>query len=144
MDWKVRRTSLPAHGEIGTEIIHFEHAFHGRTGYTLSLTKYRARKTDLFAKFAWPRITAPSVGFFPAHRRAEPPRKRLYAQEARSRRKIKIRQIILKRGEHIAALLLNPFNTRMSGTCHFAGEYIFCKTLRTYLRMKMNILLIFR
>src|SRR5437764_5306783 len=70
MDWKVRKNIAAGRGERGTEIIHFERAFHGRTGYTLSLTNTDPRKTDYFASFPWPRITTPSLDFSlpPAHR----------------------------------------------------------------------------
>jgi len=37
-DWKVRKNLAAGRGEIGSRVIHFKHAFHGRTGYTLSLT----------------------------------------------------------------------------------------------------------
>src|SRR5439155_559189 len=47
MDWKVRKNLAAGRGERGTEIIHFERAFHGRTGYTMSLTNTDPRKTDL-------------------------------------------------------------------------------------------------
>src|SRR5215216_5453071 len=57
MDWKVRKNLAAGKGERGTEIMHFERAFHGRTGYTMSLTNTDPRKTDYFAKFPWPRIT---------------------------------------------------------------------------------------
>src|SRR5947208_2074458 len=63
MDWKVRKNLAAGRGGCGTEIIHFERAFHGRTGYTMSLTNTDPRKTDLFAKFFWPRITNPSIDF---------------------------------------------------------------------------------
>src|SRR6266571_4161802 len=52
MDWKVRKNmvrQLP--DERGTQVLHFRHAFHGRSGYTMSLTNTDPRKTDLFAKF---------------------------------------------------------------------------------------------
>src|SRR5260370_10997960 len=55
MDWKVRKNMAAGHGERGTKILHFRHAFHGRSGYTMSLTNTDPRKTDLFAKFDWPR-----------------------------------------------------------------------------------------
>src|SRR6185295_16141950 len=32
MDWKVRKNIAAGRGERGTEIIHFQNAFHGRTG----------------------------------------------------------------------------------------------------------------
>src|SRR5512137_2821907 len=71
MDWKVRKNLAAGRGERGTEIIHFERAFHGRTGYTMSLTNTDLNKTAYFAKFPWPRIAAPSLDFSlpPAPRR---------------------------------------------------------------------------
>src|SRR5881392_4096847 len=63
MDWKIRKNMAAGRGERGTEILHFRHAFHGRTGYTMSLTNTDPRKTDLFAKFAWPRVSCPSIDF---------------------------------------------------------------------------------
>src|SRR6266576_104478 len=63
MDWKVRKNLAAGRGERGTEIIHFERAFHGRTGYTMSLTNTDPRKIDYFPKFPWPRIPAPIIDF---------------------------------------------------------------------------------
>ncbi|HKP93186.1 MAG TPA: aminotransferase class III-fold pyridoxal phosphate-dependent enzyme, partial [Chthoniobacterales bacterium] len=63
MDWKVRKNIAAGEGERGTEILHFQHAFHGRSGYTMSLTNTDPRKTDLFAKFKWPRVSNPSIDF---------------------------------------------------------------------------------
>ena len=64
MDWKVRKNMAAGHGERGTQILHFRHAFHGRSGYTMSLTNTDPRKTDLFAKFNWPRVTASAAHRF--------------------------------------------------------------------------------
>src|SRR6516225_3366362 len=61
MDWKVRKNMAAGRGERGTQILHFEHAFHGRTGYTMSLTNTDPRKTMYFAKFPWPRVSTPSI-----------------------------------------------------------------------------------
>src|SRR3954466_12609163 len=63
MDWKVRKNMAAGHGERGTEILHFQRAFHGRSGYTMSLTNTDPRKTDLFAKFKWPRVSCPYIDF---------------------------------------------------------------------------------
>jgi L-lysine 6-transaminase len=63
MDWKVRKNMAAGRGERGTEILHFRHAFHGRSGYTMSLTNTDPKKTDLFAKFNWPRISTPYINF---------------------------------------------------------------------------------
>src|SRR5713101_7820124 len=57
MDWKVRKNMAAGRGERGTQILHFRHAFHGRSGYTMSLTNTDPRKTDLFARFIWPRFS---------------------------------------------------------------------------------------
>src|SRR5213083_3212030 len=63
MDWKVHKNMEAGHGERGTQILHFRHAFHGRSGYTMSLTNTDQRKTDLFAKFDWPRVSCPCLDF---------------------------------------------------------------------------------
>src|SRR5437870_5734697 len=56
MDWKVRKNVAAGRGERGTQVLHFRHAFHGRSGYTMSLTNTDPRKTDLFAKFHWSQL----------------------------------------------------------------------------------------
>lgn len=59
-DWKSR--SNEARGldpALGGAVLHLTHAFHGRTGYTLSLTNTDPVKTARFPKFDWPRIEAP-------------------------------------------------------------------------------------
>src|SRR5947209_8018127 len=63
MDWKVRKNLAAGHGERGTQVLHFRRAFHGRSGYTMSLTNTDPRKTDLFAKFDWPRVSCPCIDF---------------------------------------------------------------------------------
>src|SRR5439155_7267096 len=63
-DWKVRRNKAKGiAGEKGTQVVHFREAFHGRSGYTLSLTNTDPVKTDLFPKFDWPRIDVPAIHF---------------------------------------------------------------------------------
>jgi len=62
-DWKSRWNE--AHGispELGTRVLHLQHAFHGRSGYTMSLTNTEPGKVARFPKFDWPRITSPYVG----------------------------------------------------------------------------------
>jgi L-lysine 6-transaminase len=63
-DWKRRHNA--AHGrpaELGTKVLHLRKAFHGRSGYTLSLTNTDPRKTALFPTFDWPRIDVPAIHF---------------------------------------------------------------------------------
>ena len=71
MDWKVRKNMAAGRGERGTEILHFRHAFHGRSGYTMSLTNTDPRKTDLFAKFDWPRVSCSAHQIFRCRNRSE-------------------------------------------------------------------------
>jgi L-lysine 6-transaminase len=63
-DWKIRKNFARGYREErGRQVIHFRQAFHGRTGYTLSLTNTDPVKTDLFPKFSWPRVLNPVVHF---------------------------------------------------------------------------------
>lgn len=59
-DWKSRlgesRGIDPA---LGTRVLHLRGAFHGRSGYTMSLTNTDPNKVARFPKFDWPRIDAP-------------------------------------------------------------------------------------
>ncbi|MDX3074184.1 L-lysine 6-transaminase [Streptomyces sp. MI02-7b] len=63
-DWKAQRLGVKE-GDNSPPLVamHLTGAFHGRSGYTLSLTNTDPRKTDLFPKFDWPRITTPAVTF---------------------------------------------------------------------------------
>src|SRR6478752_6503334 len=58
-------------GRLATKILHLTRAFHGRSGYTLSLTNTEPNKTDRFPTFAWPRIDVPAVVFPEAEHLAE-------------------------------------------------------------------------
>jgi L-lysine 6-transaminase len=64
MDWKVQKNFAKGYREEkGMKVLHFDQAFHGRTGYTLSLTNTMADKTKWFAKFDWPRVSFPKINF---------------------------------------------------------------------------------
>jgi L-lysine 6-transaminase len=61
-DWKSRHNQ--AHGvdpQLGTRVLHLRGAFHGRSGYTLSLTNTKPVTVARFPKFDWPRIDAPFI-----------------------------------------------------------------------------------
>src|SRR3954463_440754 len=118
MDWKVRKNIAAGRGERGTEILHFQHAFHGRTGYTMSLTNTDPRKTDLFAKFKWPRVSNPAIDFSlpEAEREAD-----VIAREKKSEEEI--RHFIEERGIDIAAIIIEPIQGE-GGDNHFRGEFL--------------------
>ncbi|GAA0915387.1 L-lysine 6-transaminase [Nonomuraea longicatena] len=61
-DWKSRRNEAAGRSrDLGTRVLHLTRAFHGRSGYTLSLTNTDPTKTDRFPRFDWPRIDVPAV-----------------------------------------------------------------------------------
>jgi len=63
-DWKVRKNFIKGYTEEkGKQVIHFKEAFHGRTGYTMSLTNTDPVKIAFYPKFNWPRITNPKIKF---------------------------------------------------------------------------------
>src|SRR6516164_7117862 len=101
MDWKVRKNLAAGRGARGTEIVHFERAFHGRSGYTLSLTNTEPRKTDYFAKFNWPRLPAPALNF------TLPEPTRTWDAAARERQiEARLRELLTARAVDIAALII--------------------------------------
>jgi L-lysine 6-transaminase len=134
MDWKVRKNLAAGRGERGTEIIHFEHAFHGRSGYTMSLTNTDPRKVQYYARFPWPRVPAPAIDFsLPAARRMEA------VVELEKRVEKQIRQIIAEKGVDIAAIIIEPIQGE-GGDNHFRGEWL--ETLRKICD-ESDVLLIF-
>ena len=63
-DWKSRRNEAAGRSpRLGGKVMHLTRAFHGRSGYTLSLTNTEPIKTDRFPKFDWPRIDVPAARF---------------------------------------------------------------------------------
>ena len=134
MDWKVRKNLANGRGERGTEIIHFERAFHGRSGYTMSLTNTDPRKIAYFAKFPWPRISTPNINFAlsPAERERD-----VAAREKKAEHEI--REVLLKKGHDIAAIIIEPIQGE-GGDNHFRAEFL--RTLRR-LCDENDVLLIF-
>jgi L-lysine 6-transaminase len=120
MDWKVRRNLAAGRGERGTEIVHFQHAFHGRTGYALSLTNTDPRKIAHFPKFPWPRIASPVLDF------SLPPAERLKAVvEKEQLAERQLLEVIAQKGADLAAIILEPIQGE-GGDNHFRGEFL-CK-----------------
>ncbi|MCZ6777279.1 MAG: L-lysine 6-transaminase [Ignavibacteria bacterium] len=63
-DWKIRKNFAKGYKEErGKQVLHFQLCFHGRTGYTMSMTNTDPVKTDLYPKLSWPRIHSPIVKF---------------------------------------------------------------------------------
>ncbi|MCY4781168.1 L-lysine 6-transaminase [Sphingobacterium sp. UT-1RO-CII-1] len=63
-DWRTRLNLSRGIDKEASQVIHFKQAFHGRSGYTLSLTNtHDPRKYMYFPKFKWPRIDNPKLTF---------------------------------------------------------------------------------
>jgi len=63
-DWKVQKNFQKGYKqEKGQKVLHFKEAFHGRSGYTMSLTNTDPVKIKYFPKFDWPRVTNPKITF---------------------------------------------------------------------------------
>ena len=134
MDWKVRKNLAAGRGDRGTEVLHFEKAFHGRSGYTMSLTNTDPKKVAYFAKFPWPRVGTPFIDFsLPEPRRTE----NVAAREKVSEQQI--REVITQKGIDIAAIIIEPIQGE-GGDNHFRPEWF--QTLRKICD-ENNILLIF-
>jgi L-lysine 6-transaminase len=63
-DWKAHKLGVgQANDGNDLVVLHFKGAFHGRSGYTMSLTNTDPKKVALFPKFGWPRVSTPAVEF---------------------------------------------------------------------------------
>jgi len=60
-DWKSRHNAMHGRAAAGSRVMHLKGAFHGRSGYTMSLTNTDPAKVAKFPKFDWPRLTTPIV-----------------------------------------------------------------------------------
>ena len=116
-DWKVRKNIEKGKGEKGGKVIHLEECFHGRTGYTLSLTDSPdKRKTNYFPKFDWPRITNPKLKF---------PISDSVLTQVKIEEDIainEIKQAILSNNGQIAAIIIEPIQGE-GGDNHFRDEF---------------------
>jgi L-lysine 6-transaminase len=116
-DWKSRRNELAGRSpSLGTKVLHLTRAFHGRSGYTLSLTNTDPVKTDRFPKFDWPRIDVPAVAF-PVH-------EHLGAIEVAERRAVAQAQAAFEAHPHdIACFIAEPIQGE-GGDNHLRADFL--------------------
>ena len=116
-DWKVRKNFKKGYRqEKGHKVLHLDKAFHGRSGYTLSLTNTKPNKTKYFPKFDWPRIHNPSMTY--------------PATEEHVKQTIEKEELALSQAERyfeeykdeIACIILEPIQGE-GGDNHFRPEF---------------------
>jgi L-lysine 6-transaminase len=118
MDWKVQKNFARGYQvEKGFKVIHFEHAFHGRTGYTMSLTNTQPVKTRWFAKFDWPRVSTPYIHFDEFRSNPE----ELYQREAQSIAQIE--KAFQDNKDDICAIIIEPIQSE-GGDNHIRKEFL--------------------
>ncbi len=122
MDWKVQKNLAAGLGEIGTEVLHFKNCFHGRSGYTMSLTNTDPKKVKHFAKFDWPRVSNPRIRYA----LPEPERTRTVIEDEK-RAEVEIMAAIRERPHRVCAIIIEPIQCE-GGDRHSRGEWL--RTLR--------------
>lgn len=117
-DWKVRKNFEKGYKEEkGTKIIYFKEAFHGRTGYTLTMTNtHDPRKTKLFPKFDWIRVDNPKI-VFPLEKHLND------VIEAEKRTIAQIMDAIAQNKDDIAAVIFEPIQGE-GGDNQFRPEFV--------------------
>jgi len=132
-DWKVQKNfEKGIKEEKGLQVIHFKEAFHGRSGYALSVTNTDQIKVKYFPKFDWPRIINPKITF-PLENNID----RIIELEEKAIREIK--NAIKDNPDDIAVILLEPIQAE-GGDNFFRKEFF--KELRT-IADENDILLMF-
>ncbi len=118
MDWKVQRNFKKGYTqEKGLKVLHFEQAFHGRSGYTLSLTNTLPDKTKWFAHFDWPRVSNPKIKF---------PYTDKNHDDLLRREELSIKQIktaFKENQDDICAIVIEPIQSE-GGDNHFRQEFL--------------------
>lgn len=103
-------------GTRGTQVLHLTGAFHGRSGYTMSLTNTDPRKVAGFPRFPWPRIDAPGVRF--------PVADHLTAIEAAEERALdQARAAFATHGDDLACFIAEPIQCE-GGDVHLRAEFL--------------------
>ncbi|WP_312750287.1 L-lysine 6-transaminase [Epilithonimonas hominis] len=116
-DWKTRKNWQKNIDKEAGMVIHFKQSFHGRSGYTLSLTNTSdPRKYQYFPKFDWPRISNPKLNFPITEENLEETIK--HEQLAL----LHIQEAILANPDEVACVIIEPIQAE-GGDNHFRNEF---------------------
>ncbi|MAB81115.1 MAG: L-lysine 6-transaminase [Planctomycetes bacterium] len=124
-DWKARKLGRTNFEDDVNDLVvlHFEQAFHGRSGYTMSLTNTVPDKIGLFPKFDWPRVHSPAIEFDTEGGIAND----IGAEEKRTCAEIEA--AFARHPKKIAAIIIEPMQGE-GGDNHFRTEFL--QKLRDY------------
>ena len=112
-DWKVQRNRARGIAGGGDKILHFHEAFHGRSGYALSVTNTEPLKVVDFPKFDWPRTSNPKIHF---------PMDEPAVGAAEDRSVEEIEEAFANDPHGIAAILIEPIQGE-GGDNHFRPQF---------------------
>tara|TARA_Y100001935_G_scaffold105768_1_gene87788 strand:- start:165437 stop:166786 length:1350 start_codon:yes stop_codon:yes gene_type:complete len=116
-DWKVQKNFQKGYREEkGHKILHFEKAFHGRSGYTLSVTNTLPDKVKYFPKFDWPRVISPAMQYPETPESLADVKKQEHLAVAQIERYFEIYK------DDIAAILIEPIQGE-GGDRHFRLQF---------------------
>ncbi len=118
-DWKARKLGRTNFSDDVNDlaILHFEQAFHGRSGYTMSLTNTLPDKIGLFPKFNWPRVSTPFCEFDNSGNVCND----IEAVEAKTCAEIE--RAFEEHSNRIAAIIIEPMQGE-GGDNHFRDEFL--------------------
>ncbi|GAB2793103.1 L-lysine 6-transaminase [Amycolatopsis magusensis] len=115
-DWKAQKLGLDDRAVNRLQVLHLERSFHGRSGYTMSLTNTDPSKTARYPKFDWPRIPAPALEH-PLTTHAE-------ANREAERRALEAAEEAFRAADGmIACFLAEPIQGE-GGDNHFSAEFL--------------------
>ncbi len=124
-DWKARKLGRTNYLDDVNDLVvlHFDQAFHGRSGYTMSLTNTLPDKIGLFPKFDWPRVSTPFCEFDNDGNVVND----IEASEANTCAQIE--KAFEEHSNRIAAIIIEPMQGE-GGDNHFRNEFL--EKLRQY------------
>ena len=117
-DWKKRLNLKKGINKEGDKIIYFNQAFHGRSGYTMTLTNTSdPRKTMYYPKFDWFKVDNPHLSF--------PLDGDLLEDVIKKENLVieNIKNILSKNKDDVAAIIIEPIQGE-GGDNHFRNEFM--------------------
>ena len=117
-DWKKRLNLKKGINKEGDKIIYFNQAFHGRSGYTMTLTNTSdPRKTMYYPKFDWFKVDNPHLSF---------PLDDDFLEDVIKKENLvieNIKNILSKNKDDVAAIIIEPVQGE-GGDNHFRNEFM--------------------